>query len=206
MPNKLHAALIAVAVVVAGCGGDDGDTASPSTAVPGTTTTSISISVPAFDWSRPRPVDLGGGWAIEDCEGAAPLFCVRRDGQIVGSLEAARYPRERPPRERAAEFLDAFRSDRGETCPGQRYAADEIVDLTIADGAAIRYGFTLFNGTDVVERVVQYAGERGGEYVVLVANAVDEGGCIAREGEFATADLIAFESRLDALVRVSGLP
>ena len=210
MSNKLHAALIAavVTVTVAACSGDSDDGAPTST-----TPTSVAVAttapltVPAFDWARPRPVDLGGGWSIEDCEGDAPLFCVRRNGEIVGSLEALRFPLEgKPPEQQAAAFLETFGDDRSKTCPGHRFVVDAISKMTVADGPAIRYGFTLSNGDDVVERVVQYAGERDGRHVIIAANAVDEGGCLAREGEFATANLIAFEPRLDALIRASGLP
>jgi hypothetical protein len=201
--------LIVVAILAGACssGGDEDDGTVSTRGTAAATTTTAAMTVPAFDWSRPRPVDLGGGWLIEDCEGDAPLFCVRRDGEIVGSLEALRFDLEgKTPQQQADAFLETFRGDRTQTCPAHTFTAEQAIDVTTADGAAIRYGFTLSTGNDVVERVVQFAGERDGKHVVIAANAVDEGGCLAREGEFATANLIAFEPRLDALIRASGLP
>jgi len=207
---KLHASLIAIALAAAAAcsSGNDGRTPRTFPTRPATTrATATTLVVPAFDWARPKPVDLGGGFAIEDCEGDAPLFCVRRDNQIVGTLEALRFDLEgKTPEQQARSFLDTFREDRTKTCPGHTFTADPITPVTTADGPSIRYGFTLRNGTDVVERVVQYAGERDGKHVLIAANAIDEGGCLTREGEFSTDNLIAFESRFDALVRASGLP
>ena len=210
MRHKLHAALIALAIAVAlaACSNDDGGRSTGTTTRPAPThATATTLVVPVFDWAHPKPTDLGGGFAIEDCEGDAPFFCVRRDGEIVGTLEVLRLDLEgKTPEDQAQGFLNTFRDDRMKTCPGHAFSADAIAHVTTADGESIRYSYTLRNGKDVVERVVQYAGVRDGKHVVIAANAIDEGGCLTREGEFATDDLIAFEPRFDALVRVSGLP
>ena len=171
---------------------------------------------PVVDWARPTLVDLGGGWAITDTEGDAPMLTVLRDGVPVGIVELLDY--EVPAGgadgraaldEQAARYFEAIGADRAAApIKGYRFLPDEVVYLGAADGPVVRYGFRglLPDGTPS-ERSIQWVGIRDGRLVLVAASAYDEGGLFAREGsEFTSADLDAVADRLDRLVRASGLP
>lgn len=204
------AAVTALAIGAVALGGLDGGAG-------GDRPTEVTAVPPArLDWLRPVPVDLGGGWAVADTEGDAPMVTVLRNGRPVGIVEYLDFGLEEPATgDRAtldahmAEYVRDIGNDRA-TAPVKdyRFDPDPAVHLRAADGAAVRYGFrgTLSDGRPS-ERSVHWAGIRGGRLVIVAASAYDEGGLFAREGsEFTSADLDAVAERLDALVRASGLP
>ena len=173
-------------------------------------------STVAIDWSKPTHIDLGNGWAVTDTEGDAPMITVLRHGREVGIVEHLEYPLETAGDDvrvaldtHVADFLKAIGDDRaGAPIKGYRFVPDPAVHLSAADGTIVRYGFrgTLPDGRPS-ERTIQWAGIRDGRLVLVAASAYDEGGLFSPEGsEFTSADLDAVASRLDRLVRASGLP
>ena len=207
--------LVAAAVAAGGVAlaDSDGSDRAPTVTVPPVT---AAPREPVVDWARPTLVDLGGGWAITDTEGDAPMLTVLHDGVAVGIVELLDY--EVPAgsdgpkvalEEQAARFFEAIGADRAAApIRGYRFLPDAIVHLSAADGAVVRYGFRgLLPDGAASERSIQWAGIRDGRLVLVAAAAYDEGGLFAREGsEFTSADLDAVADRLDRLVRASGLP
>jgi hypothetical protein len=209
------AGLAAMALLPA-CSGDH-------QAVSASTTSTAPPPPPAINWSAPGSTDVGGGWAVHDCEGDGPLVCIEREDGAGGVLEIGRFPlaslaevtAARTRGERAAldtqarVFLRDLEVDRKEGCgAGYRITPAPVRHLRAADGPVVRYGF-IGSGNDGApsERIVQYAGIRGETLVILTANAYDIGGCLPPEGGAFTSGLLAeFEPRLDALVKASPFP
>lgn len=209
--------LVTAAAVVAGGialglagGGGDGPAGDRRT-----TTTTVAAPA-AVDWGRPATVDLGGGWAVTDAEGDAPMLSVLRDGRPVGIVEYLDFPVEgEAGDERAAldahvaRYYEDIGADRRRSpVRGYRFEPEGAAYVDTADGVAVRYGFRgrLPDGRPS-ERTLHWAGIRGGRLVLVAASAYDEGGLFAREGtELTSADLDAVADRLDRLVRTSGLP
>lgn len=200
----------------------------PTTSVP-TSTTATSTPRPEapVDWSAlgSEPVAIGGGWTLADAEGEGPLFDVGRDGRLLGQLEVVSFPVETLDgmretlagggteidalQEHAQGYLGSFRIDRAAGCgAGYAFRADPVEILGTPDGAAVRYGFTgVLAGGAPSERVLQFAGLRGEDLVILTATAADEGGCLSPEGPtFTTEQLDLLAPVLAEVVPGSGLP
>lgn len=172
-----------------------------------------------MDWSDPAVVlELGDGWAVQKCEGAAPLLCVSRDGEHVGLVEANVYPRAsydvtgEDPRDVltaiAAEFVADLSADREAGCGrGYIFESHPTEDVVVAGLPGLAFGFTgtLENGTPS-EHIRQFGTIVSDDVVLFTAAAYNDGGCPGRDEltNFTTDDLIAFEEGLVALV--AGIP
>jgi hypothetical protein len=215
--------LLVLPVLLAGCSGSTPVAAPadplPPTAAPSTAAPTTAGPGPSYDWDRPRTVALAGGLSLGRCEGDAPLVCVRRGGRVVGVLELLRFPLSSLPalagksgREaldaQAAEYVGSFTRDRAQGCgSGYEVTPLPVRHLTAADGAVVSYGFTgtLASGAPS-EHVVQWAGIRGKDLVLLSAAAYERTGCLPPEGDaFDVATLREAAPLLDAVVAASPL-
>jgi hypothetical protein len=133
------------------------------------------------DWgSDAVPVDLGDGWSVRDCEGDAPLLCVDRDGDLVGTLA-----------------LSSFE-------PTDDLAAADTPDEFV--GALQAFAESLEDGA-VTEFVLSYATVADARLWIVVADAVTADGCMASEFDLFTPDhLETFLPLLDGVVAGTVLP
>lgn len=179
---------------------------------------------PSFvvDWSPDAaPVDLGDGWTVRDCEGDAPLLCVDRDGELVGTLALSSFE---PTEDLAAadtpeELTDALRAfaesledgvvqDRAAGC-GADYVVEHepVAVVTMSGQPGVRYGFRGIEDGAVTEFVLSYATVVDGQLWIVVAEAATDDGCMASEFDlFTPDDLATFLPRLDAVVAGTVLP
>ncbi|HEX6872997.1 MAG TPA: hypothetical protein VF163_18015, partial [Micromonosporaceae bacterium] len=106
-------------------------------------------------------------------------------------------------------YLDDFGKERAAGCgTGYRFTRDDPRELASDAGPTVRYGFTgtLADGRPS-EKIIQYAGVRSGQLVILSATAADDGGCLPAEGQyFTSAQLASFAPVLDQIMAVSPLP
>ena len=174
------------------------------------------------DWGPDAaPVDLGDGWTVRDCEGDAPLLCVDRDGELVGTLALSSFE---PTEDLAAadtpeELTDALRAfaesledgvvqDRAAGC-GADYVVEHepVAVVTMSGQPGVRYGFRGIQDEAVTEFVLSYATVADGRLWIVVAEAATDDGCMASEFDlFTPDDLATFLPRLDAVVAGTVLP
>lgn len=178
-------------------------TSSPAAVSPG------PASLPAFDWLDPAPLGLAG-WSFRGCDaGAAQQVCVSRSDGASGVIAISSVPSTAPLRARARAFLAGVRQDRQQRCgSGYTVAANRTVLIQAGGTEVVRYGFT---GTSAdgqpSELMVQYAGRRGADLVVLSATARDPGGCLPLQPDgFTSTELAPLLPVLDALVRAAQFP
>lgn len=220
---------MAAGLAVGACStGSDPGSAVPTTLQPATTTTGAPAGEPAapvVDWEAVSTVALGGGWALDDAEGDGPFYDVRRDGDVVGQLEAGSFPVETLDvvaevldgggsavdalEAHAREYAGTFGDDRASGCGADyRFVANPAMVLDTPSGDVVAYGFTgtLADGAPS-ERIVQFAGLRDDRLVILTATAADPGGCLPPEGPtFTSEQLESFRPLLVDVVAASGLP
>ena len=200
-----------LALLLAGCGADD---PAPVSTPPSTTTTTPPVAA-SVDWAaRSLTVADAEGYAIEFCEGEAPVLCVTRDGAAVGAVELASFPvssidvlADGDLAAWADDFAGAIARDRAAGC-GDGYAveadAPEPARLGGAEGIFYRLTGTLDGRT--VERVAGVAAVVDGQLWLLTANALEDGGCLSREHELGVDDLDRLTGTLRALAAGSALP
>lgn len=228
--RRIIPALLALAVAVAACGGDTttSTTQTPvtTTTVPDTTTTpptTVPTEPTVVDWDdRDATVTLDGGWSLTHCEGEAPLWCVSRDGEVVGVLEyfiadPLSYDvydldadAETNLRAIAQNFIDAFVQDRAAGC-GADYRFEPIEPKAFDFGAnpGLAYGFRGVTADGAAsEYNLQYSTLSHGRLIFMVAAAYDEGGCPGKDDlvSFDSSTLAEFQPHLEALLTSSPLP
>lgn len=206
----LLASLLA-ALLIAGCSD------APATPEPVT-----GPDVPQIDWSDPAvTADLPGGWTVHACEGAAPLLCVLRGGEYVGSIELMSYPVSSftdldpsgPIRENllvlADGFVEALASDRAVGC-GADYVFTPIEPISFDLGEeGMAYGFEGETADGRASELnLQYSTIVDDMIVSLVAAAYDDGGCPGRDdlSGFDSATLAEFRPHLERLLAGNPLP
>ena len=218
--------LVLVAVLAAGCAttGDAVGTPSPTapstpspTPSPTATPTTAEPEPIVASWAQGAPdTELADGWVLRDCEGDAPVVCVHRDDELVGTVAYASYPPDGPlvGATDGDDVVEALRAhgtmrmqglveDRAIGC-GEDYvgSVDDHVDLPVGGQPGVRSGFTAVQAGEVVEHVVTYATLAEGRLWLLVAESAADGTCMGdSELElFAPADLDAFLPILDRVV------
>ncbi len=188
-----------------------------------TTTTQPPETEASIDWSDPTVVvTFDDGWTIHKCEGDAPMLCVEKDGEAVGSVEAAAFPISSFPdldpkaddatnlEGYAKGYFTAFAEDRAEGC-GADYAFTPIdtaaFDLGGTSGVSFGFVGTMPDGSPS-ELNLQYATIVDADFVSIVAAAYDEDGCPGRDdlSGFTSADLEAFQDHLELVLQESPLP
>jgi hypothetical protein len=198
------AALVLVACVLVACGDDDDDPTATTTTTSRIVEGGTSATV---DWTaRTSTIEGDTGFDVAFCDGDAPLLCVERDGEALGVIELNEYPDGAVADfdAWAEDFYDSMRADRIEGCdPDYVLTGDapEPARLSTLDG--VRYGFTGTVAGTVVERVLGYAANDGTTLRVLVANALGEESCLAREGELPIEIMDDLAPVLDAIARGS---
>lgn len=232
MRMRIIPSLLALAIVLAACGGDtavDATTTTPpttTTTVPDPTTTpptTIPTEPVVIDWDdRDMSVALDGGWTVTHCEGDAPLLCVSRDGGLVGVLERViadpfTYTTYDPAaddetnlRAIAADFISIFEQDRASGC-GADYGFEptEPTAFDFGGNSGLAYGLQgVTAGGAPSEYNLQYSTLAHGRLIFLVAAAYDEGGCPGKDGliSFDSATLGEFQPHLETLLASSPLP
>lgn len=213
---------LGLVLTLAACGDASGSPGTPpaspvpvvpvATPTPGDDPTALVI-----DWSASRDtVDLGDGWSATACDGQAPLVCVARDGEVVGTVERIGFPVADPPdgdddvpawlAERADRFAASLAADRAVGCgDGYTVAFDAHTEVVLGGMPALRYRFT-GTGADgtVRERGVAVITVTGHVETVLAANAYGPGGCVDADGSPWSVDHLADATApLDALAAVT---
>lgn len=204
-------ALLMMVLLVAACG----DASVTPDQVPGP-------DVPQIDWSdSTKTSELPGGWTVHACEGDAPLLCVERDGEYVGTIELMSYPvssfTDLDPDRSTGEnllvladgFIRALAADRAVGC-GADYVLTPIEPTVfdLGDGG-MAYGFegALGDGRPS-ELNLQYSTIVDDMIVSVVASAYDDGGCPGRDdlSGFDSATLAEFRPQLERLLVGTPLP
>lgn len=181
------------------------------------------VDAPILYWNdSSKSTDLGNGWTATTCSGDAPLLCVSKDGEPVGSLEAIAFPIESfeglepggDPETNlelfAAGFLEAMTTDRVAGC-GADYVIEPIdpEPMVIGNTPGLAFGYTgtLPDGSPS-EHNLQYATIVEDMIVSIVAIAYDDEGCPGRDdlSGFRSPDLIAFRPYLESALPESALP
>jgi hypothetical protein len=205
---------VVLAVIAAGCAGDDDDTAS---SVP------LVDLAPALDWSDlPDAPVVYAGWGFGSCGGTAPLLCVTGPAGD-GTVELLRYGLEGYPdieadlddgapaaealRGFAAAYVSSNSSSVPVDCPGTSVVAGPTEPARVGGHDGLRYGFDVLDEDGVtVERYVQWVAVDGGDLVVVAAGAIDpDRGCFEPIGEFTPATLAAVLPVLGDVIAASEL-
>ena len=195
-----------------------------------------SIAQPSPDQPETPSVDLAGrvpatdlreGWSVESCDpGDAPLLCLFRDGERVGTIEWSQRPLDlepglaedldrMPPADALAAnleragFFEATETDRRDNCEGRTVEWQRPVAATVADAEGMAFAYTVPDeaGTpqDVVVSYQVVNADRA--LFILVVEGLGPRTCIPSEGEVLTPDeLAAFHPVLDDLVANLRLP
>lgn len=175
----------------------------------------------AASWGpEAAPVDLDGGWRVADCDGDAPLLCVERGEEIVGTLELNRFPvadelaaargeaeLRAALRDFAAGRHDDIAEDRRNGC-GEDYVveADPVTEVSMAGKPGVRYGFRGTEGGVTTERVVSYATVAADQLWIVVADGAAADGCMG-DAELTLFDPEVLRDLLPLLDRVvAGTP
>jgi len=210
------ASLVLVAVLLAACGDDgDADRAAPrpttTTPTPTTTTTPPAAAV---DW-RARTVDADGVSESIDvafCEGEAPFLCLSdaATGEHLGIVEHLDYPHTDADTGALDEWAhlhyESVALDRTTHChPDYRLERDDPTRADVAGADGIRYGFTGTIDGRVVEQTIGYAAVVDGRMHLIVANALADDACLARETELPVAVMADVEPLLAGLAAGSVL-
>jgi len=155
------------------------------------------------------------------CEGGAPLLCVEREGDFVGSIEWLSYPvssfTDLDPSRTTSEnllvlangFIEALAADRAVGC-GSDYVVTPIEPTSFDLGdEGMAYGFegVMADGRQS-ELNLQYSTIVDGMVVSVVAAAYDDGGCPGRDdlSGFDSATLAEFRPQLERLLGGNPLP
>lgn len=159
--------------------------------------------VPGIDWSAipVEPISLPDDWSAAACAGDAPLLCFWEAGQAQGAVEHGAYAIESgalstdldngtPVRlalaHEARRLLASVREDRELVCPTMAFQATPIVGAHVGRLPGITYGYDLWSGGRVVERVVGFMTVRvtptGQVLDVVTAEEGNEGACQSPEG------------------------
>ncbi len=201
----------------------------PTTSTPPDDGTTVAPDQPPdgggaiVDWVDPtKGVDVGDGWFVAACEGDAPILCVERDGEIVGGVEAQKFPISSltffdPNADDATnlaaladDFIDVFVEDRAIGC-GEDYELIPVppAPFVLANTPGVVYGFEgkLGDGTQS-EFNLHYTAVVGEDVVSISASAYDEGGCPGRDdlGGFDSQQLKDFRPYLEEILHESPLP
>lgn len=197
---------------------DDAASEEPADHVPAEPVDTAPI-VASWDPTAP-PVGLGGGLALADCDGDAPLLCVFDGGAEIGHLEALHYPApeqlagssgdelDSALRELAATQARDMAADRAAGCGADNEVMPDAPSTTTVDGQqGLRYGFTTVVDGEAVERVVTWATVRDDQLHLVVAAAVAPGTCMDDGMRwFAPAVLGDLVPLLDRVVAGTALP
>lgn len=215
---------VALVLVLAACGGAGrpvtAPTADPPAQEPPAEESPGDEPLPQFppivaDWEGGTRVELPNGWAVEGCEGDAPLLCVVDGERQVGFLELGSYPLPTDPdRDDAdhlasamADFVDGMRADRATGCPDLEFETVPAIEATIGGEPGLRGGFRLVDDTGrEVERHLLYWTVVDDRHVTVTVPAYAEDGCLAAMGEFTPEDLGLVALYLDDLVARTPLP
>lgn len=203
-----------LALVLLACGGGDDDGADTTTSAPTTTTTALDTTgFDQFDWRNPQPLAVGHGWTLADCEGDEPLLCLTHDDGRTARLEHRRFQGEIAQVEitaHAARFVEEFTKDRTAGCgSGYQVVPEEHEHLFLADGPALRYGFSGGAGgtaSVITERTLQWGALRDGTLVLVTLSGYNPGSCLSPEGEGLLDDLEELVPSIDALLTAAGMP
>ncbi len=232
----MRAIVVALTVVVsislAACGGAVSG-APPTAEPPGTTApTPVPASPPPIEVAsidlrgRVPPTTLDGGWEVSSCDpGDAPLICILRDGQHVGTIEWLQRPLDADPElvadlqtlpvgdalaanlERSGFYASTER-DRRDNCDGRGVAWQRPTDATVGGTAGMAYGYTVRDHDGSRQDViVSYQAVNGRSLFIVVVEGLGVRTCIPTEGIALTPDqLDAFRPTLDGLVANLRLP
>jgi hypothetical protein len=184
--------LLPLLLLVACGGGDDPDVAA--------TEDDPVAPVATVDWAA-RTIELDGDlpFDVRFCDGDAPLLCVTDGGAQLGVIELATFPSSAVEDfgAWASSFYASMRADRVEACdPGYELEGDDVA----VDGEWMRYGFTGAVDGVATERVVGYARNDGSSLQLIVANALADDACLARESELPLGAMDDVEPLLAAIV------
>ena len=229
--GRISAILLVLGLALGACGagtednGDGGHHAGGDEGPAATTpTTADEPDVVQVDWLDPAlSVDLGGGYTLRHCEGAAPVHCLTKGDDPAGLVELASYPltsldalsQARARGERVAleahvdDFLTSFRADRRQGCGPEYVVTPEPLRFVDApDGLLASYGFRggPGEGAAPTERTLQWAGLRGSNLVLVSISAFDPTSCVESGSEGTIAELHEVEARLRSLVEGNALP
>ena len=222
--GRIPVILLALGLALSACGGDADGSGSDGGSAATTPTTADEPRVVRVDWLDPSlSVDLGGGYTLQHCEGAAPVHCLTKDGVPAGLLELASYPltsldaltKARARGERVAleahvdDFLTSFRADRRQGCGPEYVVTPEPVRFVDApDGLLASYGFrgAPGDGAAPTERTLQWAGLRGSNLELVSISAFDPTSCVESGSEGTISELQEVETRLRQLVEGNPLP
>lgn len=221
-------AVLAIALLAAGCGSDGepqaggSSTSAPTTSQPTTSepTPSPPLTGGRVDWNDRSSVDISlpTGWRIVACEGDAPFLCaVRSDGTVDGSILLAEYPAPDSAGSRdeieaeAAELHRTIEEDRRATCgPEHRLEPDAVTPVAVGGTPGFRHGFSLVDGAGAVtERVVLHIVLDGSRQIVINTAFSDPAGCPGEDPERIEFPIEAVDEivpYLDQLVAESILP
>lgn len=186
------------------------------------------IEAPSVDLADRVPAtDLRGGWSVESCDpGDAPLLCLFRDGERVGTIEWSQRALDlepglaedldrMPPAEalaanlERAAFFEETEADRRDNCEGRSVEWQAPAAATVASTEGMSFAYTVPDETgtpqDVVVSYQVVNADRA--LFILVVEGLGPRTCIPSEGEVLTPDeLAAFRPVLDALVANLRLP
>ncbi|HSK23837.1 MAG TPA: hypothetical protein VK906_11700 [Egicoccus sp.] len=225
MSGRRLAPVVALVLALTACGGGGRPVTAPTTDpkptedLPGDEAP-VDEPLPRFppivaDWETDVRVALPNGWAVEGCEGDAPLLCVVDDGRQVGFLELGGYPLPAGHdgddaaylAAAMADFVDGMRADRATGCPDLGFEAVPPIAITVGGEPGLRGGFRLVDDTGrEVERHLLYWTVVDDQHVTVTVPAYAEDGCLAAVGEFTPEDLGLVALYLDDLVAHTPLP
>ena len=184
--------------------------------------------VPSVDLAGRVPTtDLREGWSVESCDpGDAPLLCLFRGGDRVGTIEWSQRPLDlepglaedldrMPPADALAAnleragFFESTEADRRDNCEGRSVEWQRPAAATVANAEGMSFAFTVPDETgtpqDVVVSYQVVNAERA--LFILVVEGLGPRTCIPSEGEvLAPQELAAFRPVLDAFVANLRLP
>ena len=213
-------ALCAMTSVIAACLGSDAIGVDPELIdrpEPGPTT------IPVVDWTDPaQRADLGEGWTVGACDGDGPFLCVERNNDPVGVIEAIAFPvasfeqidQTADDLAKLEEFARNYHSDisedRAKGC-GEDYGFEKLgpdrVELGGQPGVFFGFAGWLPDGRRS-ELNLQYATIVEDQFLLIAANAYEEGGCPGRDdlSTWDSGSLSGFRSRMAKLLAASPLP
>lgn len=232
-PARIALATVALAALaLTACSNDAGVAGPPSeppTEAPSETPTGpddVPTQAPAsieVDWTDADAVlTLDNGWAVQRCEGDAPLLCVHDGDTVIGIVEAGSSPfgdeiaqiletdgLEAALAHHAAGYHETFSANRETGCvAGYEYVELPTETATLGGLPALRYGFSgRIDGVEV-ERNVSYVTIAGGQLKLITAVANAEDSCVYSDTmqEFSPTALVEFEPYLEAVAAGSELP
>jgi hypothetical protein len=179
----LRRSLLLLPILLAACGrdGDGAGVAAPDLTVPPPVPVTAVV-----DWDA-RTVALRGDtrFEVQFCDGDAPVLCIAEDGSHLGAVELGSYEGTVEDfREWADVFYESVETDRVAACdPTYDLDGERPVVASFAGGLGVRYGFVGVADGRPVEQVLGWAINDAGRLRILVANALADDSCLARESE-----------------------